>query len=150
MILYIMYMLTAYIFREELKIVAVCCDKSPEGWYSNSTLATKWALYKRKENAGNSQKRKPTGLYKQLLSAFQSDKSLHVIDACGRAGSCGVACLSLGVKCVVLEKSQIIARPIKQRIGWALKGDMCDMNVLYCLYLLWYYIVFLYCGDRIA
>ena len=40
-----------------------------------------------------------------------------MIDACSGAGSCGVACLSLGLKCVVFEQSQIKARLIKQRIG---------------------------------
>lgn len=57
---------------------------------------------------------KPSGPYKQLFSAFQGDKSLHGIDACSGAGSCSVAYLSTGVKCVILDKSQVKVRLIRQ------------------------------------
>ena len=74
-------------------------------------------LTKEKDTSTTYSREKPPKLYEQLLSLFQTDRSLHVIDACSGAGSCGVACLSLGVKCLILEKSRIKARLIRQRIG---------------------------------
>ena len=50
-------------------------------------------------------RQKPTKLYEELISIFNKDKSLHVLDCCGGAGSCALACNALGLKCIVIEKS---------------------------------------------
>ena len=59
---------------------------------------------------------KPVKLYQELLDALKEDKSMHVIDACRGAGSCGVACLMKGCKCIVIERSALKARLINQRL----------------------------------
>ena len=64
---------------------------------------------------------KPAKLYEQILNTYLTDKSLYAVDACSGSGSCGVACQSLGVKCLVLEKSQMKERLIRQRIGWVVQ-----------------------------
>ena len=60
-------------------------------------------------------RQKPVKLYEKLLNLFVHDKSLYVVDACGGAGSCALACQELGIKCIVLDKSDIKVRLIKQR-----------------------------------
>ena len=74
------------------------------------------ALFKEKDSGTTHKRQKPVKLYEQLLKEHHTDKSLHVIDACGGAGTCAIACISLGMKCVVLEKSKIKARLIRQQI----------------------------------
>ena len=59
---------------------------------------------------------KPVKLYQELLDALKEDKSMHVIDACRGAGSCGVAFLMKGCKCIVIERSALKARLINQRL----------------------------------
>ena len=75
------------------------------------------SLTKEKDPAAIYVREKPAKLYEQILNTFLTDKSLYAIDACSGFGSCGVACQSLGVKCLVLEKSQMKERLIRQRIG---------------------------------
>ena len=75
------------------------------------------SLTKEKDIAAIYVREKPAKLYEQILNTFLTDKSLYAIDACRGSGSCGVACQSLGVKCLVLEKSQMKERLIRQRIG---------------------------------
>ena len=72
-------------------------------------------LFAEKDTGTIHQRQKPVKLYVKLLKLFMHDKSLHVVDACGGAGSCALACQELGIKCIVLDKSGIKVRLIKQR-----------------------------------
>ena len=75
------------------------------------------SLTKEKDTAAIYVREKPAKLYELILNTFLTDKSLYAIDACSGSGSCGVAIQSLGVKCLVLEKSHMKERLIRQRIG---------------------------------
>ena len=43
-----------------------------------------------------------------ILNILLNDKSLYVVDGCSGGGSCGLACISLGIKCGIFEKSGIV------------------------------------------
>ena len=43
-------------------------------------------------------RQKPFQLYCDLIKVFCHDKSMHIIDACSGAGSCAMACSTLGHK----------------------------------------------------
>ncbi len=60
------------------------------------------SLTKEKDTAATYVREKPAKQHEQILNTFLTDKSLYAIDACSGSGSCGVACQSLGVKCLVL------------------------------------------------
>ena len=71
-------------------------------------------LVKERESGISYKRQKPVKLYQEQLDALKEDKSMHVIDACSGAGSCGVACLMKGFKCIVIETSALKARLIDQ------------------------------------
>ena len=60
-------------------------------------------------------RQKPIKLYRMLFDIFKPDPMLHVLDACSGAASCALACGKKGLSCVVLEKSELKIRLIKQR-----------------------------------
>ena len=72
-------------------------------------------LFAEKDTGISHQRQKPVKLYIKLLNLFVQDKTLYVVDACGGAGSCALACQEFGVKCLVLDKSPIKVRLIRQR-----------------------------------
>lgn len=71
---------------------------------------------KEKDSGVIYERQKPVALYSSLLEIFHPDKLLHVLDSCSGAGSCAVACLNAGLKCLVLEKDLLRARLIEQRL----------------------------------
>ena len=62
------------------------------------------------------QRQKQVELYKTLLQLFSTDKSLQIVDVCSGASSCAVASNILGMKAIILEKSELKVRLIKLRI----------------------------------
>ena len=54
------------------------------------------------------QRQKACKLYETILNILLNDKSLYVVDGCSGGGSCGLACISLGIKCGIFEKSGIV------------------------------------------
>ena len=71
--------------------------------------------YKEKDSGVVYSRQKPVALYTELLKLHARDKTLHVIDACSGAGSCALACMQLQFKCLIIEKSTIKLRLIRQR-----------------------------------
>jgi hypothetical protein len=73
-------------------------------------------LAKEKDTKSIYTRQKPIALYKKLLEIFCADKTLHTVDACSGAGSCGLACADEGLKCLIMEECDIKIRLIKQRL----------------------------------
>ena len=72
---------------------------------------------KERDTGATYSRQKAVDLYSKIIQLCSTDKSLYIIDACSGVGSCALACSTLGRKCVVLEKSPIKARMIRQRIN---------------------------------
>ena len=53
----------------------------------------------------------------RFIKIYTKDRFLHIIDACSGAGSCALACSTLERKCIILEKSLVNARLIRQRVN---------------------------------
>ncbi|CAB4029494.1 Hypothetical predicted protein, partial [Paramuricea clavata] len=73
-------------------------------------------LAKEKDTKSVYTRHKPIGLYKKLLEIFCADKTLHSIDACSGAGSCGLTCADEGLKCLIVDECDVKIRLIKQRL----------------------------------
>ena len=61
-------------------------------------------------------RQKPIKLYEKLLEILKVDALLHVIDACRGVASCGVAFQLTKRKCIIIEKWEVKARLINQRL----------------------------------
>ncbi len=79
-------------------------------------VVNKMIVAKEKDTGCSYARQKPVELYEELIHIFSKDKTLHILDCCSGAGSCALACMSLKLKCVVLEKSATKIRLIRQRM----------------------------------
>ena len=86
--------------------------------YKNDKLTfLPWGCIVKEKDTGISYgQQKPIKLYEKLLDPLKADASLYVIDACSGVGSCGVACQTPRRKCIIIEKSEVKARLISQRL----------------------------------
>jgi DNA modification methylase len=95
-------------------VVACGATKTPA---TNLFSVGKDSRIKEKDSGTVSRRQKPVLLYKKLLELYCKDTSLHILDVCSGAGTCAVACAADSLKCVILEKSPIKVRLIKQRVN---------------------------------
>ena len=79
------------------------------------TIEEKMHLVSEKDTGQVYARQKPVQLYTELINLFSNDKYMYVIDACSGAGSCALACSAAKKNCIVIEKSSIKARLIRQR-----------------------------------
>ena len=73
-------------------------------------------IVKEKDTGISYGQQKPIKLFEKLLDTLKADASLYVIDACSGVGSCGVACQMTRRKFIIIEKCEVKARLISQRL----------------------------------
>ena len=63
------------------------------------------------------QRQKACKLYETILNILLNDIYLYVVDGCSGGGSCGLAFISMRIKCVIFAKSAFKARLIGQGVS---------------------------------
>ena len=108
------------LFRElwpvEFCVPVRCQPNEQKVTASNLFASPHETKFTERDSKTSYKRQKPVELYKKLLQIFSTDKTLHIVDTCSGASSCAVASNVLGLKAIILEKSELKVRLIMQKI----------------------------------
>ena len=121
-LVYIYIQLVYFVFIDNVRMAnvilpfVVSCG-TPNDPATNLVTADNGPFTKEKDSGIVSKRQKPLQLFFEIIKIYTKDRSLHIIDACSGARSCALACSKLERKCIILEKSLVKARLIRQRVN---------------------------------